>query len=247
MNIGKAYMQGFRIGGVDDNKSTSEPNPANMLGLHGTGNLFHHMMKLIVCTGDPRVKPLVAEYNAWYASEKGEKPPKWVESIEKAISNRLHARPIAYGNNTEIAAFSTKLMDWINENWAGKPKLMRIDHDEVEIDKSSVYPYRNLDLVNKYVKGFILWDMVTEILPKKTNKSTQQEKPISEDQFDSLFKDVFEEETHVPLNNPLLDLCVKLVGDLAGGMSYYGTKTALTIREQSINGAKRAFDEFNKE
>jgi hypothetical protein len=186
-DIGAAYNRGYRKVKVDD-KSTSGPAPSSTLGLiDGSGELFHHMCRLVVVKDDPRVKSLVQRYNGWYAT--GDCPPKFITVIKDLINSELWADPIEYGDDATIQVFSSNMLSQINYRWKDAPKLMKKENYKWIINKSFTAPYMNLPLMNKYVKGFILWPMVDAILlnPKVDDQPTNV--GSSKSAYDTLFPD----------------------------------------------------------
>ena len=246
-DIGAAYNRGYRVGGTS--QSTSGPAPSSVLGLAGSGELFNHICKLVVVKDDPRVKSLVTRYNGWYAT--GDCPPKFVTEIKDVINHELWADPIDYGDDVTIDTFSRNMLTIINFKWKGAPKLMKkIDYKWV-INETFTAPYMDLSLFNKYVRGFILWNMVEPILlSPKVETSQPTNNSSSGSSSKSAYQDLFPDDSDCSSSNttnatnatsgrgPLEDLLYNLSFKVSDG-ARKNLEAIWNGIEDGMNGKKR--------
>jgi hypothetical protein len=189
-SVGAKYNKAWReTNGANSSSSTS--NAPQLLGLVGSGELYTHICKLVSVISDPRVKTLVTRYNGWYLA--GGMPPKFILEIKDSINSELWASPIEYSDNTTIEAFCVTMLSHINMVYTNKAKLMTQVNKTWVINATSTNPYMNLSLFNKYVRGFILWNMVDPIL-LNPNIDTQpnvnaSSNSNSKSAYDTLFPD----------------------------------------------------------
>lgn len=237
-DIGAAYNRGYRVGGTS--QSTSGPAPSSVLGLAGSGALFTEMCRLVVVKDDPRVKQLVTLYNGWYAT--GDTPPKFVLEIQKFINKELWADPIEYGDDATIDIFSRNLLSIINYRWKGAPKLMKKDetHKWV-INESFTAPYLDISLFKKYVRGFILWDMVEPILLSPKVETSQPTNDSSKSAYDTLFPDNSDCSSSNPTSGkrgPIADMIYNGLFSISNG-ARVNLEAAWNGIEDGMKGKKR--------